>query len=54
MAFTDVLVAALVGRIRRRELRGLGAGEQSARDAEHHLAEITTIHGHEVPPSFAS
>ena len=48
MAFTDVVVAAAlfagIG-----DLRDLRACEQAAGHAQHHLAEITTIHGHVIP-----
>src|SRR5688572_6914815 len=45
MAFTDVVVAAsfLAGE---RHLGDFRAGQEAAGHAQHHLSEITTIHGH--------
>src|SRR5688572_1488179 len=48
MAFTDVVFAArfLAGV---RHLCELGASQEAAGHAQHHLAEITTIHSHVIP-----
>src|SRR5688572_18565262 len=48
MAFTDVVFAArfLAGV---RHLCELGASQEAADHAQHHLAEITTIHSHVIP-----
>jgi hypothetical protein len=48
MAFTHVVFAArfLAGV---RHLCELGASQEAAGHAQHHLAEITTIHSHVIP-----